>query len=192
MAPTDTIMLNPALTLEHLEAASYTEGLLKLYAAAFANAGYPVWVWERFEQIYQHELSHAELLLTALGSDATQACNYFLQAISSFSLPLPFTDPKSFITLSMALKGTSTSACTGTAQLILNKGALTTAAVSTPSKKCFLVFSSAVFLSICAAEARHDGRVSSAAPKGAARNGPYDMALSVDWTPVKAAHLLCR
>ncbi|KAI0683753.1 ferritin-like domain-containing protein, partial [Cytidiella melzeri] len=161
MTPTDTIVLNPALTLEHLEAASYTEGLLKLDAAAFANAGYPVWVWERFEQIYQHELSHAELLSTALGSDATQACNYSLQAIFSSSLPLPFTDPKSFIALSMALEGTGTSACTGAAQLILNKGALTTAA------------------SICAAEARHDGRASSAAPKGAARNGPYDMALSV-------------
>ncbi|KAI0697378.1 ferritin-like domain-containing protein [Cytidiella melzeri] len=152
MPPTDTVVLNFALTLEHLEAAFYTEGLSKLDAAAFADAGYPIWVRERFEQIHQHELSHVQLLSTALGSAATQACNY------SF----PFTDPKSFIALSMALEGTGTSAYTGAAQLISNKDTLTTAA------------------SILAVEARHDGWVSSAVSKGAAWNGPYDTALSVN------------
>ena len=76
----DTTVLNFALTLEHLESTFYVDGLQKLDAAAFAKAGYPEWVRNRFLQIRDHEVGHVQLLESALGDAATKACNYHLYA----------------------------------------------------------------------------------------------------------------
>ena len=74
----DTQVLQFALTLEMLENHFYSEGLDKFDAAAFAAAGYPPWVRERFLQIQEHEATHVEFLSAALGDQAPQACVYNL------------------------------------------------------------------------------------------------------------------
>ena len=40
--------------------------------------GFTPLTFKRFVEISQHENKHAELLTTALGDQATQACNYSL------------------------------------------------------------------------------------------------------------------
>ncbi|KAI0340377.1 hypothetical protein BDW22DRAFT_417322 [Trametopsis cervina] len=149
---TDEVVLNFALTLEHLENAFYSQGLAKLDAAAFAKAGFAPWVRNRFVQIGQHEATHVQELKSLLGANATQPCNY----------TFPYTDAKSFAALSAALEGTGTSAYLGAAQLITNKDILTAAG------------------SILAVEARHDAWVASAIEKEAPFNGPNDTPLPVN------------
>jgi hypothetical protein len=141
----------------------------KFDAAAFKKAGFPSWVRGRFSQIAEHEASHVAFLTSALGSEAVPACTYkllvVLTAMSRDSSPYlptlssPYTDPKGFTALSMAIEGTGTSAYLGAAQYITNKAYLTAAG------------------SILSTEARHDAWVASAVQKGAGWNLPYDTPL---------------
>ena len=79
--PTDTQILNYALTLEHLENTFYSQALGKFDAAAFEAAGYPSWVRGRFVEIGQHEAAHVAFLESVLGANATKPCTYSLYAI---------------------------------------------------------------------------------------------------------------
>jgi len=150
--PTDTEVLQYALTLELLENAFYQEGLDKLDEAAFEAAGYPTWVRARFEQIKGHEATHVAFISGALGPAAPQPCTY----------NFPYDDPKSFAALSMALETVGASAYIGAAQLLENKDTLTEAA------------------SILGVESRQAAWVSSAVLKGSAWDGPYETPLSMD------------
>jgi hypothetical protein len=145
----DVTVLNYALTLEHLEHHFYKEALERFDEQAFLNAGLPSFARGRFEQIAAHEATHVQFLSTALGDKATQPCTY----------NFPYTDPKSFATLSQVLEGVGTSAYTGAAQFISNKDYLTAAA------------------SILATEARHASWVASAANKFAGWSGAFDVPL---------------
>ncbi|KAH9944916.1 ferritin-like domain-containing protein [Amylocystis lapponica] len=115
--PQDVSVLQFALTLEHLESAFYSSALAQFDDLAFALAGYAPWVRGRFEQINKHEMEHVQLLTTALGSAAPQPCQY------SF----PYTDPRSFVDLSMAIEGVGAAAYQGAAPLITDKSVLSTA-----------------------------------------------------------------
>lgn len=84
--PTDTQILNYALTLEHLENAFYTQALGKYDAAAFEKAGFPSWVRGRFVEIGQHEAAHVAFLQSVLGANATKPCTYSLYVVSFSSL----------------------------------------------------------------------------------------------------------
>ncbi|TFL03161.1 ferritin-like domain-containing protein [Pterulicium gracile] len=133
----DTVILNYALTLEHLENAFYKEALGKFNAQEFQKAGYPPWVRRRFEEIAKHEATHVETLSSVLKDAAVQPCQY------SF----PYTDPKSFVALSQIIEGVGASAYTGAAASITVKDYLAAAA------------------SILATEARHAAWIAAAVNK---------------------------
>ncbi|KAI0768831.1 ferritin-like domain-containing protein [Trametes elegans] len=145
-----TDVLQFALTLEHLESAFYAQALAKYDAQAFADAGFPEWVRNRFEQIGQHEADHVKFLTSALGVNATQACEY------SF----PHNNPREFAALSVALENVGDSAYVGAAQLVTDKSILTAAA------------------SILSVEARHAAWVSAPVDKDQGWNGPFDAPLT--------------
>lgn len=148
-AITDTQILQYALTLENLENNFYAGALAKFDAAAFAAAGYPDWVRNRYVEIAGHEASHVALLAGALGSAAVQPCNY------SF----PYTDPKSFAALATVIENVGTSAYLGAASSIMTPAYVTVAG------------------SILTTEARHQGWMSSAVDKQNPWSGPYDTPL---------------
>lgn len=77
-APTDTQILQYALTLENLENNFYAGALAKFDNDAFVADGLPVWARGRFEELASHEAAHVAFLKTALGADAVAPCNYTL------------------------------------------------------------------------------------------------------------------
>lgn len=116
----DGTVLNFALTLEHLENVFYKQALSNFSAAAFAAAGYDATYYNNLRYISYDEQSHVNFLTTALkaaGVTPVQQCTY----------NFPYTDVKSFITLSSILEGVGTSAYLGAAPLITDKGYLTAA-----------------------------------------------------------------
>lgn len=74
----DVDVLNFALTLEHLENSFYSGALSKFSDSDFTEAGAESFARGRFTQIAAHEASHVQFLSSALGSAATQPCNYTL------------------------------------------------------------------------------------------------------------------
>ncbi|KAJ3990632.1 ferritin-like domain-containing protein, partial [Lentinula boryana] len=147
----DTVVLNYALTLEYLESAFYSGALNNFTEDDFINDGLPQWARGRFVQIAAHEQAHVQLLSSALGANATQACNY------SF----PYTSPSSFAALLQLLEGVGVSAYAGAAQYVTNKDYLTTAAV------------------ILSTEARHAAWVAGPVNKENPWSGPLDTPLGL-------------
>ncbi len=85
-SPSLETILQYALTLEHLEATFYKEGLMNYTASDFQNAGFPDWVRKRTEEIHSHEQSHVALLtnaLSALGASPNSACTYNFPSLTS-------------------------------------------------------------------------------------------------------------
>ncbi|KAK4945502.1 hypothetical protein LTR10_015398 [Elasticomyces elasticus] len=116
----DTTVLQFALTLEHLENAFYHGALNNFTEQDFMNAGYSATYYNNLKYISVDEQSHVQLLssaLTAAGVTPNAACTY----------KFPYTDVKSFITLSSVLEGVGTSAYLGGAPLITSKAYLTVA-----------------------------------------------------------------
>jgi len=146
---TDMVILQYALTLEHLENAFYTDALSKFDAAAFESVGFPPWVRNRFEQISGDEASHVAFLTAALGSSATQACNY----------TFPYTDPMSFTALAAVIENVGVSAYLGAAADITTPAYVTAAG------------------SILTTEARHQAWISAAVDKANPWSSPYDTPL---------------
>lgn len=116
-ADIDTVILNYALILEHLENAFYRDALATYDAGAFRAAGYPDWVRQRFVEIGGHEKAHVDFLTKPLGDQATKECTY------DFGI----TDVKSFIATAALLEGIGESAYLGAAQNITNPETLTAA-----------------------------------------------------------------
>jgi hypothetical protein len=107
----DMVILNFALTLEHLENAFYSEALGKFTSDDFSKAGYPAFARGRFSQIAAHEAAHVTFLQQALGDNATMPCTY----------RFPYADVKGFVGLSAALEAVGAAAYTGAAKYISNK-----------------------------------------------------------------------
>lgn len=116
----DTVVLQFALTLEHLENVFYKGALQKFSAEDFQKAGYGATYYNNLKYIASDEQSHVQFLssaLTAAGATPVAACQY----------NFPYTDVNSFITLSSVLEGVGTSAYLGGAPLITSKAYLTAA-----------------------------------------------------------------
>ncbi|KAL3480800.1 ferritin-like domain-containing protein [Aspergillus californicus] len=117
---TDADILNYALTLEHLEAAFYEEGLKNYTREDFMNAGMTDSFYDNLKMVGMDEVSHEDFLtqaLTAAGARPVARCNY------SF----PSTDAKSFLSLASVLEGVGISAYLGAAASIMDKTYLTAA-----------------------------------------------------------------
>jgi hypothetical protein len=110
-------ILNYALTLEHLEATFYREGLAKFSSADFVAAGIPASSYTRLTEVAAHEKAHVDFLTTALGTAATKECVY------SF----PSSSVAEFLGVASILEGVGVSAYLGAARQIANKDYLTAA-----------------------------------------------------------------
>ncbi|KAJ5413751.1 hypothetical protein N7509_000378 [Penicillium cosmopolitanum] len=62
----DATILNYALTLEHLEATFYQQGLQNYTHEDFLNAGFPDPFYSNLEQVASDEQNHVEFLTGAL------------------------------------------------------------------------------------------------------------------------------
>lgn len=159
-ADIDTVILNYALTLEHLEATFYNEYLPS--KSDFVKAGYPTSVYARYREIGGEEKNHVKFLTTALGKDAVAACTY------DFGI----TGVDSFIATSQLLEGVGVSAYLGAAQNITNPAYLTAAG------------------SILTVEARHSAWIQSVPGKKDPFPTAYDTPLDFDQVYSLAAPLI--
>lgn len=119
----DVDVLNYALTLEHLEAAFYQQGLAQFGNQDFLNANLQTSVRDYIAAIGQHEAAHVQTLtqvITQLGGAPIAAAAY----------AFGYTDLTSFLKVGMALENTGVAAYTGAAQYLIDNGDLLTAALT--------------------------------------------------------------
>ncbi|KAJ6001177.1 hypothetical protein N7481_001586 [Penicillium waksmanii] len=149
---TDADILNYALTLEHLEAAFYQEGLKNYTHGDFQKAGMHDPFYVNLKETASDEQQHAQFLTKALkaaGAKPVEACTY----------AFPATDVNTFLALGNILEGVGVSAYLGAAASIMNKTYLTAAG------------------SILTTEARHSAYLRAAlgeAPAAQAFDNPLD------------------
>lgn len=149
---TDADVLNYALTLEHLEAAFYQEGLKNYTHADFQKAGMQDPFYMNLKATASDEEQHVQFLTKALkaaGAKPVEACTY----------AFPATDVSSFLALGNILEGVGVSAYLGAAASIMDKTYLTAAG------------------SILTTEARHSAYLRAAlgeAPAAQAFDNPLD------------------
>ncbi|RMJ21558.1 hypothetical protein PHISP_07578 [Aspergillus sp. HF37] len=117
----DAAVLNYALTLEHLEATFYAEGLKNYTHQDFLDAGFPDPFYFDLTQVASDEKAHVQFLtkaLNAVGADPVEPCTYSFPAV----------DPATFVTTANILEGVGASAYTGAAAEIASDKYLTAAA----------------------------------------------------------------
>ncbi|KAJ3411117.1 hypothetical protein HDV05_002726 [Chytridiales sp. JEL 0842] len=113
----DLLVLNYALTLEHLEAAFYVQGLARFGPQAFQQSGYTPTVHQEFTRIASHESTHVEALSGSIQGAfgqgmAVPPCTYnFEQALGSL---------QSFVSFAAILERTGVETYNGALHLVQN------------------------------------------------------------------------
>jgi rubrerythrin len=116
-------VLNYALTLEHLEATFYREGLEQFTEEDFVNAGYVAGVRDFIAEIGEHEAEHVEVLTSVindLGGEPVEEAEY----------DFGYEDVAGFLEVAAALENTGVDAYTGAAQYLIEEDELLTAALT--------------------------------------------------------------
>jgi len=117
----DIRILNYALTLEHLEATFYTEGLISFTAEDIEAAGFTNQTYIYFTLIRDHEQTHVSALqstITMLGGSPVQACRY------NFA----FANVSDFVATAMQLENVGVSAYDGALAFLTSAQLQTTGA----------------------------------------------------------------
>ena len=115
-------LLNYALTLEHLEATFYREGLDNLGAAAFEEAGFQAEVRDYIVEIGQHEAEHVEVLTSVIESLDGEPVEE-----AEYDFGYEEGDVAGFLATAAALENTGVSAYDGAGQYLENADLLTAA-----------------------------------------------------------------
>lgn len=116
-------VLNYALTLEHLEAAFYRDGLAAIGREGITSWGFQDTVFDNLTAIGEHEAEHVAVLtkvITDLGGEPVQ------EAVYDFG----YEDAVGFIQVAQALEDTGVSAYQGAAQYLMESDELLTAALT--------------------------------------------------------------
>jgi AICAR transformylase/IMP cyclohydrolase PurH len=116
--PSDGVILNYALTLEHLENAFYKEVLERFTLADFQAVGLDNVFYNNLQQISSDEATHVEFLTTALTAAG-------VTPVVPNGYAFGITDVNSALALSNALEGVGVSAYLGAAQFISSGDYLT-------------------------------------------------------------------
>lgn len=115
----DIAILNYALTLEHLEAAFYVQGLNRFRATDFNNANFAkvlgsgtvAGVYTNLGRIRDHEVTHVSTLrstIRSLGGTPVEACTY----------NFPYNNPDQFLQVAQTLEETGVMAYDGAVAMI--------------------------------------------------------------------------
>ena len=116
-------VINYALTLEHLEATFYREGLEQFDEQAFLDLGYLEGVRDSIVNIGDHEAQHVDALTAVveqLGGEPVEEAAY----------EFGYTDLASFLATAAVIEGVGVAAYTGAAQFLIEEDALLTAALT--------------------------------------------------------------
>lgn len=119
--PTLTEVLNFALTLEHLEAQFYIQGLESAIT-------FPGNTRQVFEIVRDHEVAHVEFLQDALGADAVAMPEFDFTAGGMF--PDVFSNYATFVTLAQGFEDTGVRAYKGAAPFLIGNDDVLTAALT--------------------------------------------------------------
>jgi hypothetical protein len=116
-------VLNYALTLEHIEASFYRDGLAKFTGNDFLAIGFQANVIDRFNAIRDQEATHVDTLtsvITQLGGEPVAEATY----------DFGYTTLPEFLAVAQALEDTGVSAYQGAAQYLIDEDDLLTAALT--------------------------------------------------------------
>lgn len=119
----DVDVLNYALTLEHLEAAFYRDGLEAIGQEGITGLGFQANVFDRLSEIGEHEAAHVTTLtdvISQLGGTPVEEGSY----------DFGYEDAAGFLEVAQALEDTGVSAYTGAAQYLIESDELLTAALT--------------------------------------------------------------